>query len=155
YQFANASSYLYNYVPTAYPLAAPPLVPFFASLLSGSTGLNALIAVSWLTWAIAMTFLIMVGFSRLIFAWSFDEVVPKALSKVNARTHAPVGAIVTSVVLSFIGLVLLLQVKNFLTFIAYTGLLALVFWFSVALAGVLFPYRLRDVYRSGPARWEV
>jgi APA family basic amino acid/polyamine antiporter len=155
YQFANASSYLYNYVPAAYPLAVPPFVPFFASLLSGSTVLNVIIAVSWLAWPIAMTFLIMVGFSRLIFAWSFDEVVPSALSKVNARTHAPVRAIVTSVVLSFVGLVLLLQVKNYLTFIAYTVLLALVFWFSMALAGVLFPYRMRDVYRSGPARWEI
>jgi APA family basic amino acid/polyamine antiporter len=155
YQFASASSYLYNYAPSAYPLAVPPFVPFFASLLSGQQVLNVIIAVSWITWPIAMTFLIMVGFSRLIFAWSFDEVVPSALSKVSARTHAPVRAIVTSVVLSFIGLVLLLQVKSYLTFIAYTVLLALVFWFSMALAGVLLPYRRRDVYRSGPARWEI
>lgn len=155
YEFLNAVSYLYNWVPESYPLAVPPFVPFFASLLSGDTLLNAIIAVTWVTWPVAMVFLIMVGFSRLLFAWSFDGVIPTWLSEVNERTHAPVRAIGASVALSLVALVLLLTVEEYLTFLAYTVLLALVFWASMALAGILLPFRQRDVYLSGPARWEV
>src|SRR5207237_9418642 len=104
-----------------------------------------IIAVSWITWPIAMTLLIMVEFSRLILAWSFDGVVPASLSKVNDCTHAPVAAIITTGVLSLIGLVLLLQVKHYLTFLAYTVLLALVFWFSMVVAGILLPFLQRAV----------
>lgn len=155
YQFLNASSYLYNYVPDQYPLAVPPFVPFFASLLSGNSILNFIIAISWIAWPIAMIFLILVGFSRLLFAWSFDRVMPEWLADVGEKTHAPVRAIVVSVGLSFVALVLLLQVEQYLTFLAYTVLLALTFWFSMALAGILLPFRQPNVYRSGPARWEV
>jgi amino acid transporter len=155
YEFLNAASYLYNYVPDQYPLAVPPFVPFFASLLSGSSLLNFLMALAWITWPIAMVFLIMVGFSRLLFAWSFDGVMPTGLSKVSPRTHAPVRAIGASVVLSLVALVLLLQIEEYLTFLAYTVLLALTFWLSMALAGVLLPFRRRDVYMAGPARWEI
>lgn len=155
YEFVNAASYLYNWVPDQYPLAVPPFVPFFASLLAGNTVLSFIIAVAWITWPIAMVFLIMVGFSRLLFAWSFDGVMPRWLSEVSSKTHAPVRAIVVSVLLSLVALVLLLQVEEYLTFLAYTVLLALTFWASMALAGILLPLRQRDVYLAGPARWEV
>jgi amino acid transporter len=155
YEFLNASSYLYNWAPDSYPLAVPPFVPLFAGLLSGNAVLNVIIAVSWVTWPVAMVFLIMVGFSRLLFAWSFDGVMPTWLAEVNERTHAPVRAIAASVALSLLALVLLLTVEAYLTFLAYTVLLALVFWASMALAGILLPFRQRDVYRSGPARWEI
>ena len=155
YEFINASSYLYNWVPDQYPLPVPPFAPFFAALLSGNDVLNVVIAVTWTTWPIAMLFLIMVGFSRVLFAWSFDGVMPKTMAEVNPRTHTPVKAILASAVLTLIALVLLLQFEQFLTFLAYTVILALVFWGSTALAGILLPYRQRDVYASSSARWSV
>jgi amino acid transporter len=155
YEFLNASSYLYNYVPAEYPLAVPPFVPFFVSLLSASSILNLVIAITWLAWPIAMLFLIMVGFSRVIFAWSFDGVAPTWLAEVNPRTRTPIKAIVAATAATFAALVFLLWVDAFLTFLAYTVVLALVFWGSTALAGILLPYRLPDVYRSSSARWEI
>jgi amino acid transporter len=102
-----------------------------------------------------MVFLGLVQFSRMIFAWSFDGVVPQSLSKVSDRSHAPVRAVLLSAGLVVVALILLLRVEAYLTFLAYTVLLALVFWGSMALAGAVFPYRRKDLYRSGPARWEV
>jgi amino acid transporter len=81
--------------------------------------------------------------------------MPQWLADVNSRTRTPVKAIVTSAVLTLIALMLLLQVEAFLTFLAYTVILALFFWASTALAGILLPYRLPDVYRSSAARWEI
>jgi len=155
YEFLSAASYLYNYVPDAYPLTVPPFVNFFASLMSGNDIVNAIIGVTWVVWPIAMCLLIIIGFSRLIFAWSFDGVIPSALSVVNERTHSPLRAIAVSFVVSWIGLWLTINVTQFLTFLAFTLLLSLVFWFSVAVAGALFPYRLPKVFESGPARIRV
>lgn len=155
YEFINASSYLYNWVPDAYPLPVPPFAPFFVSLLTGSTTLNLISALAWITWPVAMLLLIMLGFSRVLFAWSFDGVMPKWLADVNPRTHAPVKAILVSAGLSAIALILLLNSASFLTFLAYTVVLALFFWISMALAGILLPYRSHDVYESSGAKWEI
>lgn len=155
YEFISASSYLYNYVPDAYPLAVPPFVNFFASVLSGNALLNVIIGVAWALWPIAMGLLIILGFSRLIFAWSFDGILPRFLADVNERTHTPLKAILVSFVVSWIGLWLTINVAEFLTFLAFTLLLSLVFWMSTALAAVFFPYRLRSVYESSPTRARV
>lgn len=155
YEFLGAASFVYNYVPDQYPLTVPPFVNFFASLLAGNAFLNVIISITWVVWPIAMVILIMVGFSRVLFAWSFDGVLPSGLADVNERTHSPIKAIGLSLVLSVIALWLVVNVAEFLTFLAYTVLLALIFWISMAIAGLIFPARRPDVYGASPARWTV
>ncbi|OGN86997.1 MAG: hypothetical protein A2X23_12510 [Chloroflexi bacterium GWC2_73_18] len=156
YEFLSASSYLWNWAPDAYPLTVPPYVNFFVSLLSGNDLLNAIIGITWVTWPLAMILLIMVGFSRVIFAWSFDGVVPAFLADVNERFRTPVKAIVLSFALAEAALLLMLYLQaEMLTFLAYGLLLALVFWISTAIAGALFPFRQRAVYESSQARWVI
>jgi basic amino acid/polyamine antiporter, APA family len=153
YEFLGAASFVYNYVPDEYPLTVPPFVNFFASLLAGNALANVLISITWVVWPIAMVILIMVGFSRVLFAWSFDGVLPAALADVNERTHSPIKAILVSLALSLVALWLVVNVVEFLTFLAYTVLLALIFWISMAIAGIVFPTRRREVYGASPARW--
>jgi basic amino acid/polyamine antiporter, APA family len=155
YAFVSSASYLYNYAPAHYPLAVPPFLPLFASVLSGSTFLNVVISLSWIMWPIAMVFLTIVQFSRMIFAWSFDGVIPEWMSKVNERSHQPIRAIILPALLAFACVILIVEVGQLLTIIAYTVLLALVFWGSMALAGVLMPFRRRQLYLGGPARWQI
>lgn len=152
YDFLSSASYVYNYAPANYPLGVPPFVNFFASLLSGNAILNVIIGISWIVWPVAMALLIMVGYSRLLFAWSFDGVLPRALADVNERTHSPLKAVVVSFVAAWIGLWLTINVTQFLTFLAFSLLLSLVFWFSVAIAGALLPFRLPKVFEASPAR---
>lgn len=155
YEFLGAASYLYNYVPDQYPLTVPPFVNFFASLLAGNAVLNVIISITWVVWPIAMIILIMVGFSRVLFAWSFDGVLPAWLSDVNDRTHAPVKAILVSTALGLVALWLMINVAEFLTFLAYGVLLALIFWVSMAIAAIAFPSRRPQVYAASPARWTI
>lgn len=151
-EFISSASYVYNYVPDSYPLGVPPMVNFFASLLSGNDLLNVVIGLSWVVWPVAMALLIMVGYSRLLFAWSFDGVLPRALSDVSERTHSPLKAVFVSFVAAWIGLWLTINVAQFLTFLAFSLLLSLVFWFSVAVAGAALPFRLPRVFEASPAR---
>ena len=155
YEFLSASSFVYNYVPADYPLTVPPFVNFFASLLAGNPLLNVIISITWVVWPIAMTILIMAGFSRVLFAWSLDGVLPSALADVNERTHAPVKAILVSLALSLVALWLVVNLAEFVTFLAYTVLLALIFWVSMAIAGVIFPFARKEMYNASPARWTI
>jgi amino acid transporter len=155
YPFVSSASYLYNYAPASYPLAVPPFLPLFASVLSGSTFLNVVISLSWIMWPVAMVFLTIVQFSRMIFAWSFDGVIGEWMSKVSDRSHQPTRAIVIPAVMAFICAVLIVEVGSLLTIIAYTVLLALIFWGSMAVAGIVMPYRRRQLYLSSSARWEI
>jgi amino acid transporter len=155
YEFVSSSSYLYNYAPSQYPLAVPPFLPLFASILSGNAVFNVIIAVSWIMWPLAMVLLTIIQFSRTIFAWSFDGVIPTWMSKVSMRSYQPVRAIVIPAILSFICVVAIVKVGQLLTIIAYSVLLALIFWGSMAIAGILLPFRRRQLYASGPARWEI
>lgn len=155
YEFVSSASYLYNYAPAQYPLAVPPFVPLFASILSGNAVLNVIISLSWIMWPLAMVLLTIIQFSRMIFAWSFDGVIPVWMSKVSVRNHQPVRAIVAPAILSFVCVILIVEVGQLLTIIAYSVLLALIFWGSMALAGILLPFRRKKLYAGGPARWEV
>jgi amino acid transporter len=155
YAFVSSSSFLYNYDPAHYPLSVPPFLPLFASVLSGNGLVNFVVSVSWIMWPVAMVFLTIVQFSRMIFAWSFDGVLPEWMSKVNERNHQPVWAIVLRAILAFLCVVLIVEWGQLLTIIAYTVLLALIFWGSMALAGILLPVRRREIYAGGPARWEI
>lgn len=102
YQFLSAAGYLFNNHPDAYNLDTPPYISSLVPYLTDSEPLQYLIVLSFLAailWS-SMTFFLVA--SRLIFAWSFDRVVPEALSRVSRRTHAPVGAIVVTGVLLLI-----------------------------------------------------
>ncbi|MGH2594414.1 MAG: amino acid permease [Actinomycetota bacterium] len=155
YPFVSSASYLYNYAPAQYPLAVPPFLPLFASVLSGSTFVNVIISVSWIMWPVAMVFLTIIQFSRMIFAWSFDGLLPERMSRVSPRSHQPTWAVIVPALLSFLCVVLIVEYGQLLTIIAYTVLLALIFWGSMAVAGIIMPYRRRQLYQGGPARWEI
>jgi amino acid transporter len=79
-------------------------------------------------------------------------VIPSALADVNERTHSPIKAVIVSFAAAWIGLWLTINVAQFLTFLAFSLLLSLVFWFSVAVAGAVFPFRLPQVFEASPAR---
>jgi amino acid transporter len=96
YDFLSAAGYLFNNQPDSYNLDTPPYISSLVPYLTSSEPLQYLIIVSFLAaiaWS-SMTFFLVA--SRLIFAWSFDRVVPEALSRVNDRSHAPVWSIVVT-----------------------------------------------------------
>jgi APA family basic amino acid/polyamine antiporter len=155
YPFVSSASFLYNYDPANYPLSVPPFLPLFVSVLSGNSFVSVIVSLSWIMWPVAMVFLTIVQFSRMIFAWSFDGVIPEWMSKVSEKNHQPNRAIIIPAVLAFACVVLIVEWGQLLTIIAYTVLLALIFWGSMALAGVLLPIRRRELYFGGPARWEI
>ena len=156
YDFLAAAGYLFNNQPDAYNLDTPPYISSLVPYLTSSEPLQYLIIISFLgaiAWS-SMTFFLVS--SRLIFAWSFDRVVPEALSRVSPRSHAPVWSIVVTGVL--------LLILGYLTvYTAFWGYL--VNWVAVIAAAVvivatslaLLPVLRPEMWSRAPdsvkARW--
>jgi len=101
FNFLSSIDYLLYNDPTKVPL---PMLPY-AGILIALTMPPYLGAVYTLVPAIQQILFIpsaYLVFSRGLFAYSFDGVLPKWFANVNSKTHSPLNAIITSVIISFI-----------------------------------------------------
>ena len=151
HDFLGSLTYLSNNAPDKYPLSAPPFYFLFAAMLTSS---SLLIVVMALSFALAFfvglpaTFLIA---TRSLFAWSFDRILPQRLSEVNERTHSPLVA--NGVVLVVAAALLALIVygpSQFLDLLFTAGVAETLTFLVVALAGAVFPWRRRQLYEESP-----
>jgi amino acid transporter len=87
--------------------------------------------------------------TRMIFAYSFDGLLPKGASKVSGRTGAPIVAIIISGVLAIGTLAWALYLaSNVFQVVTYTVLAQVVSMGLVGLAALVFPYRRPALFRA-------
>ncbi len=87
---------------------------------------------------------------RLIFAWAFDRVIPSFFSNVDPRTGTPYVALISTAILAIIfqALWLFTPLLNYFVFIVTGwGIMTAI----AAIAGVLLPYRRKDLFELAPA----
>jgi APA family basic amino acid/polyamine antiporter len=127
------------------PLSTVPTA--FTTLLNPSSLLLWLIVVGLFIGNIGWSWLSLTFISRLFLAWSFDRVMPRALSKVSDRFHTPVIAIVLVAALATVPMYLL-YFTSFISAQVNAIFLYSVVWFLAAVSAVLVPFRRRDAYES-------
>jgi amino acid transporter len=100
--------------------------------------------------------------SRIIFAMSFDRVLPEKLSEVNERWHSPTAAILVTMLVAFIGnfaesdifvkypVPVLTEYINSGGGVAATDIWDTAFFLLASLAGMLFVFRRKDIYDKSP-----
>ena len=100
--------------------------------------------------------------SRIIFAMSFDRVLPEKLSEVNERWHSPTAAILVTMLVAFIGnfaesdifvkypVPILTEYINSGGGVAATDIWDTAFFLLASLAGMLFVFRRKDIYEKSP-----
>jgi len=140
---------------TAYAIPTAPWYHFMASLVYNIPVLSFLIVGSFLFWSLPA----MVGNTfmpiRTLFAWSFDRLLPERLSDVNERTHSPVVAIVTEMVIITLMLIWSITSTDFITWLTLGVLAGVVCVVIVAVAAMLFPNRRPDLYQASPANMTI
>jgi APA family basic amino acid/polyamine antiporter len=140
---------------TAYAIPTGPWYHFLASLVYNSGPLTFLIVGSFLFWSLPA----MVGNTfmpiRTLFAWSFDRLLPERLSDVNERTHSPVVAIITEMVIITLMLIWSITSTDFITWLTLGVLAGVVCVVIVAVAALAFPSRRPDLYKASPANVRV
>ena len=94
--------------------------------------------------------------SRSLLAYSFDGILPKRVSNVHPKYHTPVVAILIISVLSEISLILLnipyTSAKIYLFSTVLTWYDAIFPMMLVGIAGIIFPFRKKDLFESSPAK---
>jgi basic amino acid/polyamine antiporter, APA family len=151
HDFLGSLTYLYNNAPDKYPLSAPPFYFLFAAMLTSSTFLIVVMALSFaLAFFVGQpaTFLIA---TRSLFAWSFDRILPQKLSEVDDRTHSPLVANAVVLVVSMVLLVILVYgPSRFLDMLFTAGAAETLTFLVVALSAIAFPWRRRRLYQDSP-----
>ena len=133
------------------PIPGGPWYHFLAALTANIGVLTVLIVGSFLFWSLPA----MVGNTfmpvRTVFAWAFDRLLPAKLADVNERTHSPVPAILTVMVLITAMLVWSIMATTFQTWLALGVLAGVVCVWIVSVAAYVFPNRRPDLYKASPA----
>jgi amino acid transporter len=130
----------------------PHAMPDPLALMGYVTDNVPLITATGLLWFIGfLTFPISVifVFSRNIFAWSFDRVLPASFSALTRRTGAPWICIILAIIIAEVWSFLYAQ-TTLAAYVVYNGIGWSVAWTIVGLAGTLFPYLRRDLFEAAP-----
>jgi len=150
--FLQASSFLTTSHPaTLANITSAPLGDsgiFYAYAVAGSV-IRVLIAVSFPATHLVGPLILLLLTSRLVFALSWDRLLPVGLSTVSARLHTPVRA----VVFTSVGGVIFAVLGRYTGLAALLATLSLVFAVMFVLASAalaILPYRRRDLYAAIP-----
>jgi len=139
-----------------------PNIAGFAAAGMGLTWFLLLIPIFAVFWVANDIPPFIITSSRIIFAMSFDRVLPEKLSEVNERWHSPTAAILVTMLVAFIGnfaesdifvkypVPILTEYINSGGGVAATDIWDTAFFLLASLAGMLFVFRRKDIYDKSP-----
>lgn len=131
-------------------LGVPGGINFIGSILAGNIIIQLLIFVGFVAWALNGTPASEMQATRYMLAASLDRMIPSALGDVDERTHSPRNAIILCTIAGEISILALIAIPQ----ASLLGALMaqIVAYLIVAVAGILFPYRMKDVWQAGGGR---
>ena len=123
-----------------------PSFNFIVSLLTGNVLVPLIIGIGFVFWALMGTPLSELQATRYMLAWAVDRMVPEPLGDVSERFHSPVKAIIFCTVTGTLALIALVTIPQASLLGALLAQIAA--FILVSIAGIAFPYRLRDVWEA-------
>ncbi|MGQ9642033.1 MAG: APC family permease [Candidatus Bathycorpusculaceae bacterium] len=149
-EFIGAISYLAETGNPAYTL--PFAEPFFPLLFRYATN-TAVYCFYLFTWSMMILAAILTYIMlsvRFVFAWSFDRVLPTALSKVDKRYNSPYMALIFVTIIAIILQAAWLWTP-LLSYFAYIVFGWMIMQIIASISAIVFPYRRKDIYERAPA----
>lgn len=129
------------------PLPTSGSMSFFAGLLTTSPVVSALMGISTFLWFYLLLFVMAAICVRNIFAWSFDQIGPRAITLVTSRTGAPWAA--TLVILVVAEIFMAVQVFWGIAFMNYIAIFSVCFLIA-GVAAIAFPFRRPALFAQAP-----
>ncbi len=130
-------------------LGVPAGINFLGSILGGNV-ISLIIFVGFVAWALNGTPASELQATRYMLAASLDRMIPARLGDVDERTHSPRNAIILCTIageLAILGLIAIPQASLLGALMAQ-----IIAYIIVAIAGIAFPYRMRDVWQAAGGR---
>ncbi len=140
--FINAASYVQ--ATNGGSLATLPTPSFFASL--GSPTAAAFVGISLLIGWIIVCVAYVVTISRMVFAASFDRLLPNSLANVSDRFHSPTLAVLLVGVVCWV-FVTIFYLTSFVSQWLNYGLIPAIGYMLPLIAAALFPWVKKDLFQ--------
>ena len=134
---------------TGLPAGGVPVINMFAGMMTSSPVLNVLMGLSFLIWPFILLFAMATVCSRNLFAWSFDRILPHAITTVDRRFSSPWVSTLLIVVATEIFLAFYAFTTVFQNITNYTAIFSVAFWLA-SFAAILLPYRRPDIFEAAP-----
>jgi amino acid transporter len=147
-EWIAAESYLSNVGYSEGPTM--PWITFYAAILRPNFILILIVAFAWIYTLINLAQTYFFYCSRILFAWSFDRIIPEAICYVHPRLRSPIFAILIITIIGEIGVIdaatggVMGAQLNFVFFAVCTMLIPV-------LSMTLFPYLKPELYQSASA----
>ncbi len=154
--FLNAISTLAGTGATSYTLPAVPVLNFLVAFATPNPFVIALSGIALLATGLGGTTLFAFVCVRNLFAWSFDRVMPTAMTRLDSKRGAPYVAVLVILVLAIV-FAAVYFFTPFFTFYVYATLNLFIVFIMVSIAAILFPYRQKSIFEASPrtVRWKI
>lgn len=148
--FLYAISALYGTGSSSYTMPAVPVLNFLVAFATPNPIVIVISGFALLATGLGGTTLFAFVCVRNLFAWSFDRIMPAAMTKLDQRRGAPYVAVIVILALAilFAGVY---YFTPFFTFYVYATLNLFIVFTMVSIAAILFPYRQKSVFESSPS----
>jgi APA family basic amino acid/polyamine antiporter len=147
--FMHAASYLAISGNPAWTAPTGPWLCYLVAFATKSPYVAAIVAFSILVGVLGTLASYSFMITRVLFAWSFDRLLPTAFSNLDRRFHAPRNALGLAFVLAMV----FVYLGNYTTLLNYLVYGTLGLWATSAIVGVaaaVFPYRRKDIFEKAP-----
>jgi basic amino acid/polyamine antiporter, APA family len=146
-EFNKAATFLNVQNGSLYAPAQAPAFTFYAYLCTSSPVLLILMMLGTVIFSLILVPQQIIYPTRMLFAWSFDRLIPSKVASVSARTNSPI--IATIIVVIFCEILLALYGSGQITFINPILIIGPV-WATIAVAGLVIPFmpRSRAAFRN-------
>ena len=147
WDFTSAVAFLTN--AGTYPYAAPATLNFLVGMLIPNMFLNVslLFCMLWSIWTLILAMIAQI--SRLLFAYSFAQILPQKIASVNDRLHSPVVATGATVLAAAIMCALYVYTAAFSFIYNYSTMITICFGVA-CISAIVFPFRKKDLFAASP-----
>jgi amino acid transporter len=131
-----------------------PWITFYAAILKPNFILLWIVAFAWVFTLINLAQTYFFYCSRIVFAWSFDRIIPEGVCYIHPKLRSPIVAILIITIIAFVGVLdasgvfwpgsVMGAQLNFVFFAVCTQLVPV-------LAVTLFPYLKTDLFENASA----
>ena len=145
--FNQAATFLSVQHSSAYTPGQSPVFTFYAYLCTSSPVLLIIMMLGTVLFSLILVPQQIIYPTRMLFAWSFDRLIPSKVASVSPRTNSPI--IATIIVVIFCEILLALYGSGQITFINPILIIGPV-WALIAVAGLVVAFlpRSRDAFRE-------
>lgn len=148
-EFVKGAAFLAGTGNSAWTLPMLPYLNYLVVFATDNPYLGILPGIGLMLAAYGTVLTIVAMVTRMFFAYSFDRILPSAISSVENRFHVPRNAVALVTVIA-IFYAFMFYYTPVLTYYAYGSIGMWLPQIFVGIAAIVFPYRRKDIFEKAP-----